>query len=399
MQATDGSDRGLSKIRFGRWPTWVLLCGFWAVPALFEAVQYYLSLAETGNPQTWLHATLRASVRWGLWALFTPLVLMLARRIPLRRGLRRVVASHVVLAVIVTAVQLTALAIIFEYTFYSSVPNRGWSPGYTIYRVLLNSFGISMTAYWFIVAVYYAFEYYREAQERAVAAARLEASLSLARFEALRMQLNPHFLFNTLHAISTLAQEGNRRATTRMLTLLGDLLRLTLDRPETLVTLADELDHAGRYLEIERIRFADRLNVNWEVDAEVLDAEVPSFLLQPILENAIRHGIATDPRPGTISIRGQARANRLLLAVRNSGERRLVTRSSESRGIGLRNTSERLACMYGADFRLALEEEPSGGALATIDLPLSRRPDASTHVAETVPAGVSAVPQRLTTHG
>lgn len=356
----------------GHWPKWLLLCGFWAVPAFFEVFQYYLSLAERGVPATWLHATVRASVRWGLWALLTPVVLALARRMPLRNGLPRVLAFHVVAGAAVTAVQLVALAVVFEYTFYAGAAERGWSLGYTIYRVLLNSFGISLTAYWFIVAVYYAFDYYREAQERAVAAARLEASLSQARLEALRMQLNPHFLFNTLHTISTLSLEGNREATTRMLMLLSDLLRLTLRRSGQFVPLQDELDQAGRYLEIERIRFEDRLEVRVEVDPDLLDVEVPSFLLQPILENAVRHGIATGAAPGTIAITGRQSGRRLVLQVRNSGEPPALSDEPAGLGIGLSNTYERLRCLYEDNFRLELSPGPGGGAVTTVDIPFRR---------------------------
>ncbi|HEX2211688.1 MAG TPA: histidine kinase [Longimicrobium sp.] len=359
------------RLPLDRWPRWVLLCGFWAVPAFFEIFQYYLTLSEQGNP-TWLHAALRASVRWGLWALFTPAVLALARRMPLRKGLARVLGFHVAAGAAVTGAQLVLLAVIFEFTFYTAYGDRGWSLGYTIYRVLLNSFGISLTAYWFIVAAYYAVDYYREAREREVAAVRLEASLSQARLEALRMQLNPHFLFNTLHVIATLSAEGRNGATTRMLVLLSDLLRLTLRPSGQFVPLADELDQGGRYLAIEKVRFEDRLQVRRSIDPDLLDAEVPSFLLQPILENAIHHGIAAVPGPGAVSITGRRRGGRLVLRVWNTGEPPPAGGSPAGTGIGLANTRARLEGLYGTDFRLELSPARRGGAVATVELPFRR---------------------------
>lgn len=361
----------------GKWQKWVVLCGFWALPAFFEVFQYYFSLTEQGMGPTWSHAILRGSVRWGLWALLTPAILALARRVPLRLGLVRVVAIHVIAGAAVTALQLTAVAVVFEFTFYNAAfGDRGWSLGYTIYRVLLNSFGISLTAYWFIIAAYYAFDYYREAQERAVAAARLEASLSQTRLEALRLQLNPHFLFNTLHVISTLSREGNQRGTTRMIMLLSDLLRLTLRRSGQTSSLADELDHAAQYLEIEKVRFEDNLTISVDIDADALDAEVPCFLLQPILENAVRYGLSSTER-GIVSIRGHIRCDRLVLTVWNSGRPPAGGGSPSGLGIGLSNISERLRCLYGTDYKLELTTMGEGGAVTTIDLPLTRTSAAS----------------------
>ena len=375
----------------------VLLVGFWAVPAFFEVFQYYLSLVEQGQKPTWLHAAVRASVRWGLWALLTPAVLAIARRMPLRRGPIRVVGFHVAAGALVTAAQLVLLAVIFEYTFYRGYGERGWSLEYTVYRVLLNSFGISLMPYWFIVAAHYAAEYYREAREREVAAVRLQASLTQARLEALRMQLNPHFLFNTLHAVATLSAEGRSRATTRMLVLLGDLLRLTLRPSGQFVPLADELDQGERYLAIERVRFEDRLQVRTLVDPELLDAAVPSFLLQPILENAIHHGIAAAPGSGTLSITARRSGGRIVLRVRNSGAPP-AKGAPERRGIGLANTRARLRELYGTDFRLELDTGLGGGAVATVDLPFrrwtgERRADGAPADAETgaaAPAGGGA---------
>jgi LytS/YehU family sensor histidine kinase len=202
-------------------------------------------------------------------------------------------------------------------------------------------------------------------------AARLELGLAEARVQALRTELNPHFFFNALNAISGLVRRGENDAAVQMLARLGELLRLTLDRdlaPE--IPLYRELALLDRYLDIERARFGDRLTVDIALDPPAEDACVPALILQPLVENAIRHGITKCPGPGRIQILAKQSGTELELSVRDTGDglgvRDLTVRRE---GIGLSNTRARIAAMYGDAASLRLENAPGGGALVTLRIP------------------------------
>jgi len=208
---------------------------------------------------------------------------------------------------------------------------------------------------------------------------RAESEAREARLSALRYQLNPHFLFNSLNAASTLMLEGDAPAATRMLAQIGDLLRTTLDHealPET--PLAQELAFVDQYLAIEQTRLGGRLRVERKIAEDTLDAIVPGMLLQPLVENAVRHGVAPLIEGGTIRMESRIKGDRLLLAIGNSGPRRedrLAGSSNgngKARGIGLTNTEERLKTLYGDDHRFTLRWPETGGCEAAIEVPLRR---------------------------
>lgn len=201
-------------------------------------------------------------------------------------------------------------------------------------------------------------------RERALQA---EALAQSARLEALRYQLNPHFLFNALNAVSTLVTERRNEDATSMIARLADLLRATLDRPAGEdVSLADELDVVRRYLAVEQIRFGDRLRVDFEVDGDALQARVPPLVLQPLVENAIRHGISPRPEGGRLSIRASRLDGRLRMTVEDDG----AGMPADARtGVGLSNTADRLRLKYGEDHQLALERASPTGLRVRIDVP------------------------------
>jgi len=231
-------------------------------------------------------------------------------------------------------------------------------------------FDWEMMTYWAVVACSHALDYYRESQERAVTAAQLETRLAEAQLQALQRQLHPHFLFNTLHTISALMHRDVDAADV-MLARLSDLLRLTLDQVGgQVVPLKDELDFVEKYLEIEHTRFGDRLRVRIDAQPGTLDAAVPNFILQPLVENALKHGIGPRVDGGTVEVITRREADRLRLVVRDDG--RGVppeTLTAFNTGVGLGNTRSRLEHLYGDRQRFAFDTPESGGLSVTIEIP------------------------------
>jgi LytS/YehU family sensor histidine kinase len=210
------------------------------------------------------------------------------------------------------------------------------------------------------------------ARAQQVLAAQLQTELAQAQLEALKMQLHPHFLFNTLNTIASLDMDEQAR---RMLVRLSDFLRLTLESSGVQrVRLAREMEFLSRYLEIERARFGARLTIEIEVDPEARDAMVPTLILQPIVENAVRHGVSAKAAPGKVGVYAKRRNGSLLLSVRDTGPG-LHGVLSEGRGLGI--TRSRLSRIYGSDARLSLENSAGGGLEAQVEIPFERDPCAS----------------------
>jgi hypothetical protein len=232
-------------------------------------------------------------------------------------------------------------------------------------------------------SLYFSIKHWQRSTEERERLLRAESEVREARLSALRYQLNPHFLFNSLNAASTLMLEGDAPAATRMLAQIGELLRTTLDynaSPET--RLSQELAFIEQYLAIEQTRLGEKLHVEVLVSRDSLDAIVPTMLLQPLVENAVRHGVARLIEGGTIRIESRRKENRLWIAIRNSGARHETEGCSSNsggfdangrlRGIGLKNTEERLKTLYGVDHRFLLEWPEAGGCEVTIDVPFRR---------------------------
>jgi two-component system, LytTR family, sensor kinase len=240
-----------------------------------------------------------------------------------------------------------------------------------LWNFFFTYFVLNLVTYWAVLGAYYALVFQRQARDGSIRAARLEADLHEARLDALRMELNPHFLFNTLNTIAALVEREDRGPAVVMLSRLGELLRTTLEKgsdPE--VPLERELEFLGIYLEIVSARFHDRLRVETEVTPEVRGAMVPTLILQPLVENAVRHGIARRPGPGRILIGARGRGGMLELTVTDCGEPFAApvpltqpdpaSAGRRPAGIGLDNTRRRLAQLYGAAAALRLDPLPQG---------------------------------------
>jgi LytS/YehU family sensor histidine kinase len=247
-------------------------------------------------------------------------------------------------------------------------------------RHAINNYTEGMGVYLLITFLTYAYSYYQRYRQGELRASQLESQLSQAQLQALKMQLHPHFLFNTLHSISALLHKDTESAR-KMITRLGDFLRLTLENSGTQeVTLKQEMEFLRCYLEIERIRFQDRLTTHVFVDADALDSRLPNLILQPIVENAIRHGIAPRSTPGEIEIRAKQEDGFLRIRIRDNGPGLPMNRTVDSlfkKGLGLMNTQARLDRLYGAEHRFVIANDPSGGLAVTLEIPSVRENGAS----------------------
>ncbi len=313
---------------------------------------------------------------WYAWAALVPGILWLARRYRFGRNTwKRAAAAHalgVLLFTFLHAVLTVTCRVPISAAFGASRPLSWWS---SFQELFFLNFDWEMMTYWAVVGLSHALDFHRESQEQRLAAAQLGTRLAEARLQSLQSQLHPHFLFNTLHTISALMHRDTEAADA-MLARLSDLLRLSLDRISTQqVTLKEEMDFLQKYIEIERTRFGDRLEVRIDIEPETLDASVPNLLLQPLVENAIRHGIAQKVGGGLLEIKAAREENDLCLLVRDTGPGlSAATLSALNTGVGLSNTRSRLEELFPDRHLFEFQEPPEGGLAVRIRIPFVVHP-------------------------
>jgi len=360
LQATP--DKGQKK--------WILiLCG-WTIVALLFAGQEIVVGKVRGSQVHWLIEGALELVEWYIWAACTPLVIGLAKRYPLMGPrLGRHIALHTILSLVMaplaSAAQYFLILALLRFVFHIIGPDV---------HHFLSSFGVSvlfmsftgMLTYWLVVGLYQSIYFYQVAMERQTIAAQLEMQLSQAELENLKSQLHPHFLFNSLHTIGILMQE-DVDAAGHLLVLLGDLLRMALEQRENEITLQSELEFVGKYLEIEQTRFHDRLKVHMDVPPDLLEVYVPSLALQPLVENAIKHGFSVDSAAGRLEIAAKLHNGRVWLCVRDDGPGPALRLRF---GVGLTNVQSRLKQLYGDEASLELTGGDGRGCEAIITIPL-----------------------------
>ena len=349
------------------WPKWVLVFAFWTVLGLAFGGQLYLSRSKIGDPVSWSFALQRSLADWYVFALLSLPVLGLARRFQFdAANWSRALPLHLVSGAAFSFAWMAVRALLEQWQTRGELQPVPFSAAFD--RALVATFFFNLLIYSGIVIVQHAFGYYSKFNERQLHAAALEVRLAEARLQALQMQLNPHFLFNTLNAITSLMHR-DVEAADRMIALLSDLLRYTLESTGVHeVPLRQELEFLDRYLEIQQARFGERLTVRREVDAATLDALVPNLVLQPLVENALQHGIAPHARPGLLVLRAAQRDGQLELEVRDNGEG-LHDGPRLREGVGVANTRARLRELYGAAQSMELINAPEGGLLARVTLP------------------------------
>src|SRR5438093_3414022 len=353
-----------------RWRKFGLIFVIWTLVVIVEAAQYYASQFVEHHTFPLGLAIRRACEEWYPWAFLTVGILWVARRCNLEReGLKRWILGHLGTNVLVALVYFTAYAWLLSGQ-KSVMDGSTFLFGKVFKKLVIFYFHVTLVIYWAIVLAHLGWGYYQQSRERERRASALATGLVRTRLEVLRMQLNPHFLFNTLHAISALIHENPDDAD-RIVARLSDLLRVSLDQSDTQeVPLRQELSFLERYLEIERTRFQDRLSVELEVDAGLDDVLVPSLILQPLVENAIRHGIEPREDTGRVRIAARRLDGMLELKVSDNGPGLPESEIAPSReGVGLSNTRSRLSHLYGANHRFELTPAFGGGLEARLLIP------------------------------
>jgi two-component system, LytTR family, sensor kinase len=344
----------------------LIIFACWAFVSVFFAAHITLGAAAIGQQTRSFGYTLAIYMTCAYtWYAFTPLIVRLSRRF--RLSSPNVVSStavHILASLFFTLASFTIFILVTPYTVDPELASRPFMM--RMKGLLAFELHLDLLRYWGVVAIEHTISYHRQAREREVATSQLRAELAEARLEVLKRQLHPHFLFNTLNSISMLMFE-NVTLANRMLLRLSELLRagLTTDSPHE-VSLERELAFLDRYLEIERIRFGDRLTIDVDVDPATLGASVPNLLLQPLVENAIRYGVAAVDRPSKVGIYAERSGSELRLQVRDDGPG--LARNAK-RGVGLSNTEARLRQLYGTEQRMELTTPSEGGVLVTIAIP------------------------------
>jgi signal transduction histidine kinase len=326
-------------------------------------IAWQFTISQGRQVTFWRTLVILNTTYWYLWALFTPAIVWLSQHFRFeRQGLWRAVLVHLPSVILFSLSHIAAMTGVqwwFARTQGKSFP--WWTE---MQRAAVLNFDWEMMTYWTIVGLSHAVLYYRESRDRALRTSQLETRLVEAQLKTLQQQLHPHFLFNTLHAISALMHR-DVEAADRTLMRLSDLLRLTLENiGQQEIALQAELDFLAKYLQIEQTRFADRLIVRFDVQPETLDTLVPNLILQPLVENAIKHGVARKTGPGHIDISARRDGDKLLMEVRDDG----VGLSEDAltalqKGIGVSTTRARLQHLFGADYRFEFHRQPAGLAV------------------------------------
>jgi hypothetical protein len=371
---------------------WLRSVAVWTMVAGVFSVQSWSWYASRGEaiPPGKLAAML---LDFEIWAIFTPLVLCFVWRHPITRSTWRTsLPWQMAGAALLTAAYLIpfqAGRYLLSQAISVSDVYMPFTPS-SFFRIWVQNLFNSLD----VILVGHALYFARDSRDQAVRRSQLEARLAEAQLQVLRLQLHPHFLFNTLHTISALMHK-DLKAADRMLALLGDLLRDSFEKVGAQeVSLKQELGFLDRYLEIERTRFRDRLSVVVSVEPETLDAEVPNLLLQPLVENAIRHGVGRRQAPGRIEIQAARRGERLDLRIRDNGpglngEAETALRS----GVGLANTAARLEQLYPGRHRFDVGNRAEGGFEVALEIPFRLRAEVSAvPSAESAPAAAHGAP-------
>ena len=350
---------------------WIWIAAIWSAAALFDASQTLLTMHAVGVGMAWLRPFSIVFVSWLPWALATPFVIELARRRPIVRGeIFKAVSLHLAAfaAISATAEGWSALLwVIFNPWHHSSPPTfvNTWS------QLLVDQLMTFMIVYVLILAFTYVVDSREKMARQMTEATRLNEELSRAQLAVLRAQMDPHFMFNTLNSIASLVYDERRDAAVSMIVGLSEFLRRALeDSHRAQVTLREEVEYLQRYIDIQKIRFGDRLRVSVNIPDELLATQVPNLLLQPLVENAIKHGVSKRLSGGEIRVAGICRDGALRLTVYNDGPWAQEDLAVAPHRVGLGNLRTRLKILHGDRSELFLQSAEAGGVEVIVTLPL-----------------------------
>jgi len=360
------------------------ILGGFALGAIFALKTYLMYLYwDELDYFKWEKHLMVPIVNYTFWGILFPLVYFLVSRYKLQRSSTARERWQAILASVLMAVVhefITNLAYFLPMHYSGLRPFTNETFSYVIWAQPWAIFN-RLIEYWIIYALISAVDYQRKFHDKQVELAQLESQLSGAKLSALRLQLQPHFLFNTLNTISSLMEIDVRRAQ-KMVSKLGSLLRSVLDRNRNnWISLNEEIEFIKSYLDIESVRFYDRLKVIYEVDDEVLNCRVPALILQPLVENAVKHGFANQTGEGTITLTARKKGDRLWLCVRDDGRGAPTTDNLFEKGLGLKNVRDRLRLLYKEEFELQVKSASSQGFEVRMIIPFREltRSSPSTH--------------------
>ncbi|MDQ2765612.1 MAG: histidine kinase [Gemmatimonadota bacterium] len=351
---------------------WRLIIAIWMLPTIADVADTYIVQRVGGAPWGLLRVIALIAPAWLSWILFTPLIFRLGARFRITTPVRaKPIAVHVLLSVLVglahAAVLTTASQLVDS--------RRHMATDARFYMTVADWLPISMLLYTMTLIAGYAFEGARRERAQTLRTTELEGQLARSELAVLRAQLHPHFLFNALNTAVSLVRANQPEAGVHVLTHLADLLRQLVHGVQQEVTLRDELGMLDSYLEIERARFGSRLTIAVDVPAALQDAYVPGLVLQPLVENALRHGVGARDAPGRVSIDALVRGDILELRVRDDGPGfSLDAPTREPPGVGIANTRARLSRLYGDTGVLSLHNGTRGGAEVIVSLPMRFAP-------------------------
>lgn len=349
---------------------WLAIFGIWTLAGLFLTSQLALQSQLSENPIPFWRALSWQLASGYAWFAFSPFILWLSARYLFDKGRwKKSLPVHIGASLVFSFLLLAVDAFV--------LPKLGYLQRYQpmsfleTYRIMLVvNLHFSLAIYWAVVAIHQAILYYRKYRERELQTSQLEARLAQSRLQVLKMQLHPHFLFNTLNAISELVHRDPDAADT-MLTDLSDLLRMSFENLEVQeVPLKQELEFLRKYLEIEQMRFQERLRVEMDISPETLGASVPNMILQPLVENAIKHGISPRAEGGRIDITAIRNNGHLQIAVSDDGLGMSQHETESPReGVGLSNTRKRLRHLYGDRQKFDLRSAGERGVIVSLEMP------------------------------
>lgn len=379
MTSRDGTNRSPDWLS-NRRTLYAIAAAVWMTFALVQLAQSFVFARAVGRAWTLTGAVVSGFPWWLSWLALTPIIATLAERFAFTEGRHwQALGRHAIAGVLVALFQVVVVGAIYWFTTgqYSGVAT---SLGNQVQRFFGNFFLESIVTYAGTAGVFTAIDFARAVRDEAVTRARLEAraaalesSVAQARLDALSMQMNPHFLFNTLTAISGLVAQERKAEAREVIQRLGELLRQSLGNGNgPFSTVAREVELLEDYLYIQRIRFSDRLTASVEIDGETRELLIPAMLLQPLVENAIRHGIEPREGKGAVKVSVRRSGDSLRISITDSGGGFALNGNGRParEGIGIANTRERLEHIYGSAASLALGNQPGGGAEAVVIVPI-----------------------------